>query len=134
VIELSDGKWSTKTTSRQTTKQQRLTPWRVPSTFLIRILSRLLRAIGPSKIVLVDKIKASEDWRAQAFLLERRWPNEQDFERVTFWAWRQIWHSLGLIDLECGHAASLRFELDHNDAGALVSTFTEIQKAAQGLK
>src|SRR3981189_310365 len=27
----------------------------------------------PSKIVLVDKIKASEDWRAQAFLLERRW-------------------------------------------------------------
>jgi hypothetical protein len=49
--------------------------------FLIRILSRLLRAIGPSKIVLVDKIKASEDWRAQAFLLERRWPNEQDFER-----------------------------------------------------
>jgi hypothetical protein len=28
----------------------------------------------PSKIVLVDKIKASEDWRAQAFLLERRWP------------------------------------------------------------
>ena len=53
---------------------------------------------------------------------------------VTFWAWRQIWHTLGLIDLECGHAASLRFELDHNDAGALVSTFTEIQKAAQGLK
>src|SRR5205814_4007958 len=34
----------------------------------------------PSKIVLVDKIKASEDWRAQAFLLERRWPNEYDFE------------------------------------------------------
>ncbi|PYL98815.1 MAG: hypothetical protein DME27_03890 [Verrucomicrobia bacterium] len=53
----------------------------------------------PSKIVLVDKIKASEDWRAQAFLLERRWPNEYDFERVTFWARRQIWHSLRLIDL-----------------------------------
>ena len=35
--------------------------------------------------MLVDKIKASEDWRAQAFLLERRWPNENDFERVTFW-------------------------------------------------
>ncbi|PYL46014.1 MAG: hypothetical protein DME29_00100 [Verrucomicrobia bacterium] len=53
----------------------------------------------PSKIVLVDKIKASEDWRAQAFLLERRWPNAYDFERVTFWARRQIWHSLRLIDL-----------------------------------
>jgi hypothetical protein len=46
----------------------------VPSPFLIRILSRLPRAKGPSKIVLVHKIKASEDWRAQAFLLERRWP------------------------------------------------------------
>ena len=50
-------------------------------------------------MVLVDKIKALEDWRAQAFLLERRWPNEYDFERVTFWARRQIWHSLRLIDL-----------------------------------
>jgi hypothetical protein len=40
----------------------------VPSTFLIRILSSLLRAIGQSKIVLVDKINPSQDWRAQAFL------------------------------------------------------------------
>ena len=71
----------------------------VPSTFLIRILSRLPRAIGPSKIVLIDKIKASEDCRAQAFLLERRWANEHDFERVTFSARRQIWNSLCLIDL-----------------------------------
>ena len=62
----------------------------VPSTFLIRILSRLLRAMGQSKIVLVGKIKASEDWRAQGFLLERRWPTEQDFEQVAFWARRGI--------------------------------------------
>ena len=34
------------------------------------------RAIGRSKIVLVEKIRASDDWRAQAFLLERRWPDE----------------------------------------------------------
>ena len=40
----------------------------VPSTFLIRILSRLPCAIGPSTMVLVDKIKALEDWRAHAFL------------------------------------------------------------------
>src|SRR6266480_4875550 len=69
----------------------------VPSTFLIRILSRLPRAIGHRKSCW-STIKASEDWRAQAFLLERRWPNEYDFERVTFWARRQIWHSLRLID------------------------------------
>jgi hypothetical protein len=31
---------------------------------------------------LVDKIKASEDWRVQAFLLERRSPNEYDFALV----------------------------------------------------
>ena len=35
--------------------------------------------IEQSKIVLVDKIKASEDWRAQAFLLERRWPQRAGF-------------------------------------------------------
>jgi hypothetical protein len=34
------------------------------------------RAIGRSKMVLTDKLRASDDWRAQAFLLERRWPNE----------------------------------------------------------
>jgi transposase-like protein len=34
------------------------------------------RAIGQSKIVLVDKVRQSGDWRAQAFLLERRWPTE----------------------------------------------------------
>jgi hypothetical protein len=49
--------------------------------------------------VLVDKLKVWEDWRAQAFLLERRWPNEYDFERVAFGARRQIWQSLRLIDL-----------------------------------
>jgi transposase-like protein len=35
-----------------------------------------LRAIGQSKIALVDKVRQSDDWRAQAFLLERRWPTE----------------------------------------------------------
>jgi transposase-like protein len=34
------------------------------------------RAIGQSKIALVDKVRQSGDWRAQAFLLERRWPTE----------------------------------------------------------
>ncbi len=34
------------------------------------------RAIGQSKIALVDKVRQSDDWRAQAFLLERRWPTE----------------------------------------------------------
>ena len=34
------------------------------------------RAIGQSKIALVDKVRQSDDWRAQAFLLERRWPSE----------------------------------------------------------
>ncbi len=34
------------------------------------------RAIGQSKIALVDKVRESDDWRAQAFLLERRWPTE----------------------------------------------------------
>ena len=34
------------------------------------------RAIGQSKIFLVEKLRQSDDWRAQAFLLERRWPNE----------------------------------------------------------
>jgi transposase-like protein len=34
------------------------------------------RAIGQSKIALVDKLRQSADWRAQAFLLERRWPAE----------------------------------------------------------
>src|SRR6266404_3217878 len=71
----------------------------VPSTFLIRILSRLPRAIDHRKSCWSTKIKASEDWRAQAFLLERRWANEHDFERVTFSARRQIWNSLCLINL-----------------------------------
>jgi hypothetical protein len=34
------------------------------------------RAIGQSKIFLVEKLRRSDDWRAQAFLLERRWPHE----------------------------------------------------------
>ena len=34
------------------------------------------RAIGQSRIALVDKVRLSDDWRAQAFLLERRWANE----------------------------------------------------------
>jgi hypothetical protein len=34
------------------------------------------RAIGQSKIFLVEKLRQSDDWRAQAFLLEWRWPNE----------------------------------------------------------
>ena len=34
------------------------------------------RAIGQSKIALLNKVRQSEDWRAQAFLLERRWPAE----------------------------------------------------------
>jgi hypothetical protein len=34
------------------------------------------RAIGQSKIALADKLRQSDDWRAQAFLLERRWPTE----------------------------------------------------------
>ena len=34
------------------------------------------RAIGQSKIALLDKLRLSDDWRAQAFLLERRWPSE----------------------------------------------------------
>jgi hypothetical protein len=105
----------------------------VPSTFLIRILSRLPRAIGPSKIVLVDKINASEDWRAQAFLPERRWSNEHGFERVTFEARRQIWHSFRLIDLGLRTRCIDTFQALHNEAGALASTFTEIQKAAQRL-
>src|SRR5215472_1700719 len=33
-------------------------------------------AIGKSKIVLVDKLRLADDWRAAAFLLERRWPSE----------------------------------------------------------
>jgi hypothetical protein len=33
-------------------------------------------AIGQSKIALLDKLRLSDDWRAQAFLLERRWPSE----------------------------------------------------------
>jgi len=33
-------------------------------------------AIGKSKIALVNKLRHSDDWRAAAFLLERRWPNE----------------------------------------------------------
>jgi hypothetical protein len=34
------------------------------------------RATGQSKIALVDKVRLSPDWRAAAFLLERRWPSE----------------------------------------------------------
>jgi hypothetical protein len=34
------------------------------------------RAIGESKVFLVEKLRHADDWRAQAFLLERRWPNE----------------------------------------------------------
>jgi hypothetical protein len=34
------------------------------------------RAIGQSKVALFDKVRLSDDWRAQAFLLERRWPGE----------------------------------------------------------
>jgi transposase-like protein len=34
------------------------------------------RAIGQSKIALSDKLRQADDWRAQAFLLERRWPTE----------------------------------------------------------
>ena len=34
------------------------------------------RAIGQSKIALLNKLRQSDDWRAQAFLLERRWPTE----------------------------------------------------------
>jgi hypothetical protein len=34
------------------------------------------RAIGESKKFLHDKLRQSDDWRAQSFLLERRWPNE----------------------------------------------------------
>jgi hypothetical protein len=33
-------------------------------------------AIGQSKIFLVEKLRLSDDWRAAAFLLERRWPDE----------------------------------------------------------
>ncbi len=39
------------------------------------------RAIGQSKIFLVEKLRRSKDWRAAAFLLERRWPEE--YGRVT---------------------------------------------------
>ena len=81
--------------------------------------------------MLVDKIKVSGDWRAQAFLLERRWPNEYDFEQVTFWARRQIWRSLRLIDLGLRARCIAKFRARSYDAGALASTFTEIQKAAQ---
>jgi terminase small subunit-like protein len=35
-----------------------------------------MRAIGQSKIALLDKVRLSDDWRAQTFLLERRWPSE----------------------------------------------------------
>jgi hypothetical protein len=45
-------------------------------------LKQVTARYRPSKIVLVDKIKASEDWRVQAFLLESRWPNEYDFALV----------------------------------------------------
>ena len=38
-------------------------------------------AIGQSKIFLVEKLRQSKDWRATAFLLERRWPEE--YGRVT---------------------------------------------------
>src|SRR5439155_15226127 len=41
------------------------------------------RAIGQSKIALLDKLRLSDDWRAQAFLLERRWPSE-------FGNWRDL--------------------------------------------
>jgi hypothetical protein len=34
------------------------------------------RAIGKSKIALVNKLRRSDDWRASAFLLERRFPVE----------------------------------------------------------
>jgi transposase-like protein len=34
------------------------------------------RAIGQSKIALLDKLRQADDWRAQSFLLERRWPTE----------------------------------------------------------
>src|SRR5215470_4235931 len=33
-------------------------------------------AIGRSKIFLVEKLRRASDWRAHAFLLERRWPEE----------------------------------------------------------
>jgi hypothetical protein len=38
-------------------------------------------AIGKSKIALVNKLRRSDDWRASAFLLERRFPSE--FGRVA---------------------------------------------------
>jgi hypothetical protein len=38
-------------------------------------------AIGKSKIALVNKLRLSDDWRASAFLLERRFPAE--FGRVA---------------------------------------------------
>jgi len=91
-------------------------------------------AIEQSKIVLIDKIKASEDWRAQAFPPERRWPNNYDFEPVTFWARRRIWHSFRLIDLGLLTRCIDTFRVLHNDAGSVASTFTEIKKAAQRLK
>jgi transposase-like protein len=34
------------------------------------------RAIGESKIFLVEKLRCSDDWRSAAWLLERRWPTE----------------------------------------------------------
>lgn len=34
------------------------------------------RAIGQSKISLVEKLRKADGWHAQAFLLEWRWPNE----------------------------------------------------------
>src|SRR5260370_38739743 len=34
------------------------------------------RHVGQSKIALLDKLRQSDDWGAQAFLLERRWPTE----------------------------------------------------------
>jgi hypothetical protein len=45
------------------------------------IFGKFTCAIGKSKIALVNKLRRSDDWRASAFLLERRFPAE--FGRVA---------------------------------------------------
>jgi transposase-like protein len=73
------------------------------------------RAIGQSKMALLDKLRLSDDWRAQAFLLERRWPSE-----------------FGKVEARAIHASTLALRDDAVNYGATAITLRHMLAMATG--
>jgi hypothetical protein len=76
-------------------------------------------AIGQSKVFLVEKLRRADDWRAQAFLLERRWPNEFG---------RTVERTLPKEPESEAQGPSIEFSVLLRDGTRIPTTFQEAQK------